>query len=349
MIKIAFLGTGLISWAHSLSIKSMIDSSVVDAKIVSCYDIDEDRSGQFASVHGCEVMHSAEEALGGVDAVWICTPTAQHKPLIEMAAERGIAVFSEKPLGRSMDEVGAIADSIRTSGIPFQVGLVLRTCPVFIKLKETVEQGRLGMPMAASFRDDQFFPIQGHYASTWRGDLEQAGGGTVIEHSIHDLDILQYCFGRMNSISATTSNFAGHAGIEDVAVANFEFDGGMRAALVSVWHQLLTRPSTRRLEAIFEHGIVWLDNDFIGPLHQLSEQGDEVIECPPPSWVGDLPLPEGEIGLAIRMYAQQDRNFIESIVSGEAPSPSVDDAVRVHAMVDAVYSSAAQSGQPLKL
>ena len=349
MMKIAFLGTGLISWAHSLSLKSMIDSSVIDARIVSCYDVNEERSGQFASIHGCEAARSAEGAIGGVDAVWICTPTAQHKPSIEMAAERGIAVFSEKPLGRSMDEVREIAESIRASGIPFQVGLVLRTCPVFIKLKEIVEQGHLGAPMAVSFRDDQFFPIQGHYASTWRGDLEQAGGGTVIEHSIHDLDILQYCFGRVSSISATTFNFAGHAGIEDVAVANFEFDGGMRAALVSAWHQLLTRPSTRRLEVVFERGIVWLENDFIGPLYEITENGDEVVECPPPSWVSDLPLPEGEIGLAVRMYAQQDRNFIESLISGETPSPSIDDALQAHVMVDAVYSSAGGGGQPVKL
>ena len=348
MIKIAFLGTGLISWAHSLSLKAMIDSGVIDARIVSCYDVDEERSAQFASIHGCDAMHSAEDALGGVDAVWICTPTAQHKPLIEMAAELGIAVFREKPLGRSMAEVGDIADSVRVSGISFQVGLVLRTCPVFVRLKEIVEEGQLGRPMAVSFRDDQFFPIQGHYASTWRGDLEQAGGGTVIEHSIHDLDILQYCFGRVNSIFATTSNFAGHTGIEDVAVANFEFDGGMRAALVSVWHQLLTRPSTRRLEVIFERGIVWLDNDFTGPLHEMTEKGDELVQCPPPTWVSELPLPEGEIGLAIRMYAQQDRNFIDSLVSGEVPSPSIDDAVQAHVMVDAVYSSAA-TGHPVKL
>ena len=53
--------------------------------------------------------------------------------------------------------------------------------------------------MAAVFRDDQYFPIQGTYASRWRADVAQAGGGCLIEHSIHDVDILRFCFGEVDS------------------------------------------------------------------------------------------------------------------------------------------------------
>ena len=58
--------------------------------------------------------------------------------------------------------------------------------------------GSLGAPMAAVFRDDQYFPIRGTYASQWRADVAQAGGGCLIEHSIHDVDILRFCFGEVD-------------------------------------------------------------------------------------------------------------------------------------------------------
>ena len=64
--------------------------------------------------------------------------------------------------------------------------------------------------MAAIFRDDQYFPIQGTYASQWRADVTQAGGGCLIEHSIHDVDILRFCFGEVDELSARTANFSGH-------------------------------------------------------------------------------------------------------------------------------------------
>jgi predicted dehydrogenase len=349
MLKVAFLGTGLISWAHSLALEAMIDTKVVDVQIASCYDIDSARAGQFAATHGCSRKESAEEALTDVDVVWICTPTSQHRTLVETAASQGVAVFCEKPLGRNMDEVRAMAGTVEETRIPFQVGLVLRRCPVFIKLREMVLSGSLGKAMVVSFRDDQFFPVQGHYASTWRGDVEQAGGGTVIEHSIHDLDILRYCFGEIRSISATTYNFAGYNGIEDAAAVNLAFESGLSGSLVSAWHQILSRPSTRRVEAIFEHGMVWLENDFVGPLHLLTDNGEEVIECPPPSWVKDLPLPDNEIGIAIRMYAESDRRFTESVMAGVKPSPSIEEAVQAHKLVDAVYVSASAGGAPVQV
>ncbi len=344
MIRIAFLGTGLIAWAHSLALKAMVDNGVIDAAITQCFDPDEDRSRKFSVVHGCVSAATAADALEDVDAVWICTPTSQHGELLDMAASRGVAVFCEKPLGRDMDEVRAMADTIEETQIPFQVGLVLRRCPVFRRLREVVHSGDLGRPMAVSFRDDQFFPIQGRYASTWRGDAEQAGGGTVIEHSIHDLDILRYCFGEILGISATTSNFAGHDGIEDVAAATIVFESGLSGSLVSVWHQILSRPSTRRVEIIFEHGITWLENDFVGPLHVLTGDGEEVLECPPPTWVEDLPLPAGEIGIAIRMYAESDRSFVDSLLAGKTPSPSIEEALQAHRLVEAVYASASAGG-----
>ena len=62
-------------------------------------------------------------------------------------------------------------------------------------------------------------------------------------------------------VRAETRNFAGHPGIEDLA-GQLGYAGGCVATLTSVWHNVLSRPSLRQIEAFFENGYYALDQDF---------------------------------------------------------------------------------------
>ena len=212
---------------------------------------------------------------------------------------RGLAVFCEKPLAPDLAGAQAMAAVVERSGVPAQVGLVLRYAPVFRALRDVLASGELGDPMTAVFRDDQYFPVQGVYASAWRGDVAVAGGGCLIEHSIHDLDILRFCLGEVTGVTGRTENFSGHEGVEDLATVSLRFVSGASAELVSVWHDISSRGSTRRVEVFCRNGMAWLDNDFLGPLYVQSTDGTEVRPCPPPGWVSDLELGDDEIGLAM--------------------------------------------------
>jgi predicted dehydrogenase len=203
--------------------------------------------------------------------------------------------------------------------------------------------------MAAVFRDDQYFPIQGTYASQWRADVAQAGGGCLIEHSIHDLDILRYCFGEVDEVAARTANHAGHEGIEDMASVSLSFASGLEAHLTSIWHDILSRGSTRRVEVFCREGMVWLDDEFRGPLHVQTSDGTEVRPCPSPEWVDALPLADDEVGLAVRAYVEADRAFVDAVTGGAAPQPGLDVALSAHRLVDAAYRSAAAGGVPVSL
>jgi predicted dehydrogenase len=238
---------------------------------------------------------------------------------------------------------------VEEAGVASQSGLVLRSAPVFRALRDLVGGGSLGAPMAAVFRDDQYFPIRGTYASQWRADVEQAGGGCLIEHSIHDVDILRFCFGEVDAVSARTENHAGHEGVEDVAAVALHFRSGLHAQLTSVWHDVLSRGSTRRVEVFCREGMVWLDNDFRGPLYVETDAGVEVRPCPSPPWVDALPLPGDELGLAIRAYAEADRAFVEAVETGRTPEPGLSVALDAHRLVAAAYESADQAGTPVDL
>jgi len=352
VLRIGFVGSGLIAWAHGLGLRAMIDGGVLDATIVAVYDQRERRAQAFADAVGADgavVVADAGEVVRLCDAIWVCTPTSAHRSAVDQALAHGCAVFCEKPLDRDLASATSLVDAVAASGISSQCGLVLRSAPVFRALRDLVLGGALGAPMAAIFRDDQYFPIQGTYGSRWRADVAQAGGGCLIEHSIHDVDILRFCFGEVDSVAARTANHAGHEGVEDLASVSLSFASGLEAQLSSVWHDIVTRGSTRRVEVFCREGMVWLDNEFRGPLHLQTSAGTEVRACPSPRWVDELPMADDEIGLAVRAYVEADRAFVDAVSNGGPPEPGLDVALEAHRLVDAAYRSAAGGGVPVDL
>jgi myo-inositol 2-dehydrogenase/D-chiro-inositol 1-dehydrogenase len=350
MLRVGFIGSGLIAWAHGLSLKALIDGGFVEAEIVAVHDRSERRARGFADVVGgddTDVLADAAEVARRSDAIWVCTPTSAHRAAVDEALAAGRAVFCEKPLDVDLQRATELVEAVNAAGVPSQSGLVLRSAPVFRALRDLVQGGTLGAPMAAVFRDDQYFPIQGTYASRWRADATQAGGGCLIEHSIHDLDILRYCFGDVASVVARTANHAGHPGIEDMAAVTLSFPSGFEAQLTSIWHDILSRGSTRRLEVFCREGMVWLDDEFRGPLHVQTSEGIDVRPCPSPPWVDALPMAEDEVGLAVRAYAEADRAFVDAVAAGRPPEPGLDVALEAHRLVDAAYRSAAKDGAPI--
>jgi predicted dehydrogenase len=240
-----------------------------------------------------------------------------------------------------------MTDAVAAAGVPAQVGLVMRAeGPIATLQRLASDGGALGRPMAAVFRDDQFFPNQGHYASTWRADVAVAGGGTLIEHSIHDIDVLAWVLGPIAEVSCRTSNYAGHDGVEDVAVCTFSHASGATSSLVSVWHQVLSRPSLRRIEIFCERALLWLDNDSLGPVHVEQTSGSHEVDARTAAdWIDRLAVADA-VRDPLAAYAAADLAFLQAIEAGDPPSPGFEVAVAAHRVADAAYRSAALGGQP---
>jgi predicted dehydrogenase len=242
-------------------------------------------------------------------------------------------VFCEKPLAPTMVDVMAMTDAVQRAGVVHQVGLVMRAMAPLVQLHRlATSAGAIGRPMAAVFRDDQYFPIQGRYASMWRADVGMAGGGTLIEHSIHDLDVLAWVLGDVREVTCRTANYAGHPGIEDVAAATLVHASGATSTLVSIWHQVMSRPSIRRIEIFCERAMLWLDDQDAGPVHVETDGGDHLVET--------------ETAAGLVPYAAADRAFLEAVATGRPAQPGFEVAVAAHRIADACYRSAALGGSP---
>jgi predicted dehydrogenase len=332
-VRIGFLGGGLIATYHGKSLRR----SGADAVIAAVYDADAERTAAFARASGAEPMPSEEAVLDAADAVYVCTWTSEHPRLVAAAAERGLAVFCEKPLATSLADAEAMAARVAAAGVINQVGLVLRSSPAFLELEHQIQDPRSGRVQAAVLRDDQYLPVQGMYGSTWRADRERAGAGTLLEHSIHDVDALEWLLGPATSVSARSTSFHGHPGIEDAVAVAMEVEGGAQVALTSVWHQLLERPSLRRLEVICEHAFLTLEHDVLGPVtwtrpgDQGSLEGGELFGAVAERHGGRNP--------------NQDAGFVEAVATRQpGPHPDFATAVRAHVVVDGIYRSAAGGG-----
>jgi predicted dehydrogenase len=339
---IGLVGTGLMGNHHQWVLQRLAAAGLIDAELTCVFDEDPVRAAE----SGLPVTDSLATLVAAVDVVWVTTWTAGHLAPCTAAAAAGKPVFVEKPLAPTLAECEQLAEVLRT--VPHQVGLVLRHAPAYRWIADAVASGRFGRPMGAFFRDDQKFPLGEPYNSTWRADVSRAGGGTLIEHSVHDVDVLAWVLGAPTAVSAQMSNFAGVPGIEDMAQVRMEFPGGASAGLLSVWHRVANRTTARRLEVFCEDGVLWMDGE-VGPVHVETNAGVESVEVPMPATLDPLGLDEvpETWRVAAAGLALQAKAFLDGLDAGRPGWPSVDDALIAHRAVDAAYRSAESGGATL--
>ena len=335
-VRVGFLGAGFIATFHS----KMLRASGVDHVRAGVFDPADGRAEEFVARAGGFVAASEDEVLESCDAVYICTWTSDHPRQVRKACAAGKAVFVEKPLGVDMAACRQIVDDLEQAGVTHQVGLVLRYSPAFGLLESLLEErDRNGRVMAVVFRDDQFVPTQGHYASTWRADRAKAGRGVLLEHSIHDVDLLDRLVGPIEDVSGRSRSFHGMDGIEDLVAATFGLPDGGIASLTTVWHDLVERPSLRYLEVHCERAHFEVEGDWFGPVRWTRADGttelrdDELLEeCARRG----IPTPN------------PDGAFLQAVLDGRPSMPTAATALRAHSLVDAVYASADGEGEVVR-
>ncbi len=336
-LRIGVIGAGLIARFHT----GMLRGASAPSTVALVHDPDRSRAETLAELTGAEVSDSVEDLCDKVDAVFVCTWTSAHHDAVRAAVERGKPVFCEKPLAPDLAQAEALAAMVRESGVINQVGLVLRRSPAFTLARRLVQGEAAGRPMAVVFRDDQFLPVQGMYGSDWRADPARAGAGALLEHSIHDVDVLEWLLGPVRRVSGWTRNFHELEGIEDVASASFSFTSGAVGTLVSVWHDVLERPSLRHVEVLCERLHVVVEGDWFGPVRWTAAgEGEHVLEGEALLAALDPPLPDN---------GNPDGEFVQAVLDGRPAHPDVDEALRAHLVVDALYRSALADGAPVDL
>ncbi|MGH7787273.1 MAG: Gfo/Idh/MocA family protein [Candidatus Binatia bacterium] len=347
-VRLGLIGAGMIGHAHAAVLRGLAGVWPERVTLAAVADPDERARTRCQHVHGIADAYADPRALlddPAIDAVFICTPTAFHSDLVHAAAAAGKHIFCEKPVAMSYAEGLDMLAAVRRAGVKAQVGLVLRFSAVYTVMRELLRTPHAGAPVAVVFRDDQCFPIRGLHHTAWRKDRRLTAGGTLIEHGVHDLDLLTWFFGPVARLRAWQQNRAGNPGVEDYMAIELEFASGLRAQLVNLWHDMAARASNRRLEIFCQRGFVASEHDMLGDI--TLQLGDGAATQLGASEV--LARYETLLGRPDAIfrdwygipYLLQDLQFVEALLEDRAPAPSLEEGLAAQYLAEAAYRAAA--------
>lgn len=344
-LRLGLVGGGMIGQIHADGLCKLAE----DGEIVPVGAADPSADARDAVARNCPFQYVAEDPMtvindSEVEAVMIASPTSTHRDLVIATLRAGKALLCEKPLAPSFEEVQELCSAVAASGVTAQVGFHSRFHPLIGELRDTVVSGELGKAMGYTVRDDQYWPtgdmVPGH--SSWRSQKTHAGGGALLEHSIHAADILCWLFGPAKRVDALTRSVFGYD-VEDVAALSIAHESGVVGTLLSVFNGVRGREE-RRLEVFFEHGAVEVTTDFIVG----AEEDSYLVQRPdmPAERLDPCVLRErhfDDLGIDRRDFIfytyPADRSWVHSVKHREKASPGFEDALVAHALVDAAYRS----------
>lgn len=233
--RIGFLGTGWIG-RHRLSAIAQNGSVDIAAIVDPC--VDHAHEAQALAPRAAVLASFADLLASDIDGVVIATPSALHAQQAIAALERGMAVFCQKPLGRSEEEVRRVLAAAQAADRLLMVDMSYRQTAAAAKLADLVRSGALGEIFAA---DLVFHNAYGPDKS-WYYDRVKSGGGCMTDLGVHLADLVLWLTGFPEVGKVTTRMFAGGRPIgggapevEDYAVARFDLETGATVQLACSW------------------------------------------------------------------------------------------------------------------
>jgi predicted dehydrogenase len=233
--RIGFLGVG---WIGRHRMEAMLATGTVEAAAIA------DPSPEMVAealklAPGARVAAGLDELLDAeLDGIVIATPSALHAEQSVRALEQGVAVFCQKPLGRTSAEVQAVVDAARAADRLLSVDLSYRFTEGMQRIRALAQAGEFGRIYAV---DLVFHNAYGPDKS-WFYDPALSGGGCVMDLGVHLVDLALWTLGFPKARTVRGSLLAGGeplrdpaAQVEDYAAATLELDTGCIVQLACSW------------------------------------------------------------------------------------------------------------------
>lgn len=186
-----------------------------------------------------------EQALADpqVHAVYVGTPVSLHGPQTIQSLRAGKHVLCEKPMAMNEAEARSMLQAAEESGKAFGVAYYRRCYPKVQRAKQLLAAGAIGKPVVAELTNHMWFDGTG--SRSWLVDPAKAGGGPLFDIASHRIDVLNFLFGRPNSVTAQLSNAVHHYAVEDNATVIIEYPEGVRGVVDVRWHSKIGRDECR--------------------------------------------------------------------------------------------------------
>jgi predicted dehydrogenase len=328
-LRVAVVGMGNMGRRHS---DDMIKFE--DTELAAVCDVNIKAAEKYRDEHDpdCAVYDDYEKMLDEVkpDAVYVCLPPFAHHDEVELAAERKIAVFIEKPIAMTVEKGQSMVEAVRKNQVVSQVGYQMRFGAAVRRFKELQQSGEAGRMtlFSASYECNSLH-------SPWWREKDKCGG-QVFEQVIHLYDMAQYLMGPAAEVSGRVANLL-HQDVpkytvEDTSICNILFkDGtlgcitGSNCAVKNQWNARF-RIVCENLTADFtdqDHATFTYTNKHEGNVEVISGKEDPT----------DI----------------EDRAFVDAVRGKRAPSATIEEGLSDLVLVASVVKSSENNGSIVKL
>ena len=207
-------------------------NKVEHSKLIAVMRRNAEKAADYALRHGVPKYYSDANLLINdpeVNAIYIATPPDTHSSYAIEAMLAGKPVYVEKPMARNYQECKEMIRVSEETGMPLFVAYYRRTLPVFLKVKELVENEIIGIPLTVNIRLHKAFGVNDQFLNkqTWHTNPEIAGAGHFYDLASHQFDFLDFAFGPITEVHGIAQNRAGYYGAEDTVSASFTFASGI--------------------------------------------------------------------------------------------------------------------------
>ncbi|HEY8572763.1 Gfo/Idh/MocA family oxidoreductase [Phenylobacterium sp.] len=232
--RLGFLGVG---WIGRHRMEAIVQTGA--AEVAAIADPSPDMAAEAGKLApGAEVVAGLDEILAAdVDGVVIATPSALHAEQSIAALNAGVAVFCQKPLGRTASETQAVVNAARAADRLLAVDLSYRFTEGMQRIREQIAAGELGRVFAV----DLVFHNAYGPDKPWFYDPALSGGGCVMDLGVHLVDLALWALDFPAVTEVSSQLFAGGEPlvggdkVEDYAVANLELSTGTAVQLACSW------------------------------------------------------------------------------------------------------------------
>jgi predicted dehydrogenase len=245
MLRVGVLGAGFMGGTHARAY-----AALPDVEIGGIYAPSPDRAAPLADELGTRWTDDLAGLLDDptIDAIDICLPTPEHRATTEAAIEAGKHVLLEKPLALTEDDATALVVRAAASDRIVMIAHVLRFWPEYVELQRRVASGEFGRPRSGLATRRQPFPAWS--ALFARSDLT---GGAVVDMMIHDVDALNWIFGRPVAVTARGERNPRSGGWDQVQML-IDYDDGASALVDGGMMMPESYPFSSQLDVLCERG-----------------------------------------------------------------------------------------------
>jgi predicted dehydrogenase len=295
--------------------------------ICGAADRDAERGRDAAARLSTRFFSSADALLREKpDAVLVSSENARHEADVVEVASAGVHVFCEKPIATSVASARRMIESCKKAGVVLQVAFPVRFSPPIARARELIRAGSIGKVLAANTTN------RGRLVRTWFAEPELSGGGTIIDHTVHVVDVLRWFLtDDVVEVYAEADRLLyPDLACEDCGLLSLKFKKGTIATLDASWSRLPTFPT-------------W--GDVI--LRLWGEKGTLDIDAFSQNvtvW-GDTPRLEG---WGSNCDEAMMADFVTTLRSGNGPSATGHDAMKALEVAVGAYESV-KTGKPVRL